>query len=290
MRFSLPIRLPLSSCLRATMVLTVACCFASPLRADPLAPPNATEVKVERVRPKREKHPTLQFLKENRDFIRARFDLLREKPLDSDGGAAPIDARFLAYQRMLNDVRTGRDSVATAEEARARQTLFASVTELGRLESELDLTERLLAEQRGRLAVLQEDFTGRQQTALVIVVSGYPAAAAVAGVALTLEDGATLTVPLTPEQRESLRKGGVLQVFHALVEPRQQVLQIALVGEDWPADGTGYVTLEPVRDRLTFLLLSLTPAQPGSGASSILASTWIHDAGLHSGEGTESIP
>ena len=76
---------------------------------------------------------------------------------------------------MLRDVFAARDSVATAGDSLARQALLASITQLGHLESELDLMERQLEEQRGRLGILQDDFTGRQQTALVVLLSGFPA-------------------------------------------------------------------------------------------------------------------
>ncbi len=264
---------------------------AATTTGEPAAPgPVVTEVKVERIRPKREKHPTLRFLKENRDFIRARFDLLREKPDARRGSAEAIDPRLLAYQRLLAEILVAQDSVAVAEEARRRQELFASVTELGGLEARLDLMERLLAEQRARLAVLQEDFTGRQRTALAIVLSGYPGDAAVSAVAITLEGGGRLSVPLSAEQRESLQRGGMLQVFHALVEPREQVIEVAIGGDRWPAGNSGFVTLEPARDRLTFLQLNLTPVQPAQGASSILANTWVHDSGLPTSDGSESEP
>ncbi len=238
----------------------------------------ATEVKVERVRPAKEKHPTLRFLKENRDFIRGRFDLLREKPVERSGDAAEVDPRFLAYSKMLAEVFMARDSAGTAERDFRQRLLFASVTELGELEGQLDLMERLLDEQRYRLSVLQRNFTGDQKTALMVVLSGYPGEAAPSQVALRMEDGATLAVPLSPEQRESLRRGGVIQVFHALVEPREQVLEVTLGGESWPAGDSGFVTLNPARDRLTFLRLDLSQVRPDQGAPSIQASFWLHEA------------
>jgi len=263
--------------------ILAAACLAGPAAAATV--PDAAEVKVERVRPQREKHPTLRFLKENRDFIRARFDLLKEKPLESHGSAGEIDPRFLSYRDMLAKILAARDSVAVSEDARTRQELLASITQLGELEARLDLMDQLLAEQRGRLGVLQGDFTGSQQTALVVVVSGYPGEAAVSNVAITLEDGATLTVPLSPEQRESLRQGGVVQVFHGFVEPRAQVVEVALAGDRWPTGDSGFVTLDPARDRLTFLMLDLSTVRPDQGAATIRASTWLHDAKLHSGDG-----
>ncbi len=262
----------------ATLAITFA--PAPPARAQ------ATEaITVERVRPTKEKIPTLRFLKENRDFIRARYDLLRQKPDGTLGDAGEIDPRFLAYQEMLRDLLAARDSVSAADDSLARRQLLASISDLGRLEEQLDLMDRLLAGQRTRLGILQEDFTGRQQTALVVVLSGYPAEAEIGQVSITLEDGDTLTVPLSDEHRASLRKGGVVQIFHGFVEPREQVVEVAITGERWPAGDAGYVTIDPARDRMTLLRLDLSSVQPERGAASIQANTWIHDARLHPGDG-----
>jgi hypothetical protein len=242
-------------------------------------------VLVERVQPKKEKLPTLRYLKENRDFLRARYDLLRQKPGGLVGDANAIDPRFLAYQAMLREVMTSRDSVAVAADSLDRLQLLASIMELGKLEDRLDLMDRLLAEQRTRLGVLQEDFTGRQLTALMVVVSGWSAQAPVTGVRITLEDGDTLTVPLTAQHRASLQKGGVVQIFHGFVEPREQVVEVAITGDRWPAGDTGYVTLDPARDRLTLLRLDLTSVRPDLGAAGIEANTWLHDARPHPRDG-----
>ena len=242
-------------------------------------------VKVERVRPRKEKEPTLRFLKENKDFIRARYDLLREKPGGTIGDAGELDPRFLAYQEMLRDLMAARDSVSVAEDSLKRQALLASIAELGRLETELDLLDGLLAAQRGRLRVLQDDFTGRQQTALIVVLSGFPAAGSVSRVTVVLEDGDTLSVPLTPEHRASLQRGGIVEVFHGFIEPREQVVEVAIAGDQGPAGPRGFLTLDPARDRLTFLRLDLTPVRPDQGAAGIEATTWVHDTGLHPGDG-----
>jgi hypothetical protein len=276
----------------AAIAVAVAVLHGAPRAAEPPAAPSpgAVEVRVERVRPRREKLPTLRFLKENRAFFRARLDLLRQTPRDGRGEAASIDPRFLAYQRMLAEVGTARDSVAAVEADRKNRELFASINDLGRLEAQLDQMEGLLAEQRGRLGVLQGDFTGLQRTALAIVLSGYPRDAEISTVSITLEDGGTLAIPIPAEQRESLRHGGILQAFHGLVEPRSQVLEITLGGNRWPAGDSGFVALEPPRDRLTLLRLDLSGAQGARGATGILASTWLQDAELRANGGLRSEP
>lgn len=268
--------------LRSSAVLILAALVASSVTAS-AQPPTATEVKVETVKPAREKHSTLRFLKENRDFIRARFDLLRERPLERHGGADALDPRFLAYQAMLSEILAAEDSLAVADDAERRRELLESIRDLGDLETRLDLLERLLAEQRERLAALQEDFTGRQRTALVVVLSGFPAAADPETLSITVADAATVVVALHPEERDALRRGGVVQVFHGFVEPREQVIGIDLAGAGWPSGHPGYVTLVPPRDKLTFLEIDLSNAIPHAGTPSVRASTWLHDSDIPGG-------
>lgn len=257
------------------------------LAALPLAPAAAhaaeqasttvTEVRLERVKPAKEKHPTLRFLKENRDFIRERFDRLRERTVEHREAAGPIDPRFLEYQRMLAAIHAGQDSASASEGARKRWQLYDSVTELGDLERQLDQLERLLAEQRGRLGILQADFEGDQRTALMVVLTGDPGVRAPDELALALDDRAPVKLALSSEQLESLRRGGAVEVFHGFVEPREQVVEVALAGAAWPAADPAYLTLEPARDRLTLLRLDLRGLDPGQGAASLQAALWLHD-------------
>jgi hypothetical protein len=259
-----------------------AASLATPTVAD--LPPG-TAVKVERVRPEREKAPTLRFLRENVDFIRAQFDRLREKPVDQKALATDIDPRLLNYARMLAEALASRDTVGAAEDARNRQHLLESIAQLGSLEDQLDLMERHLAKQRVRLAYLEDDFTGQQQTALMLVLSGYPKDLAVDEITVTLDDGAPLHVALSAEQCQSLRRGGVVELFLGFAEPRDQVVEIQLGGAGQPAGDPGYVTLSPMRDRLTFLRFDLSNVQPAQGGASVRASTWLHEAGAHSVQG-----
>ena len=254
------------------------------------AVPTATAVRIERIKPAREKYPTLRFLKDNRDFIRSRFDLLRERELAESGRAGEIDPRFLAYRRMIADATASHDSLARAQETSRRWELFANITDLGRLEDQLDLMDRQLADQKVRLSQLQRDFTGRQLTSLAVVLSGFPATGDPSQVTLVFEPGDTLSVPLSAEIRESLRHGGVLELCHRLVEPREQMLSIALAGERWDDSDAGFLTLDPARDQLTFLRLDLAAARPSEGASSMVASRWINDTGLEASRGPETQP
>ena len=265
------------------LLLHPALALAAPVPASPAPPveePTVTVVKVERVKPRKEKLPTLRFLKANRDFIRARFDRLRQESRTAAAHAGDLDPRFLEYRRLLAEIATAKDSVAAAAEARERAALFASVSDLATLERELDQMERLLESQRTRLAVLQADFAGRQRTELDIVLTGHALAGRVDSLAVRLEDGSLHTAGLDSTQRESLRRGGVLEVFRGLIEPREQVLEITLHGDGWMLAGPGYVTLEPRRDQLTFLKLDLSQATPKQGLSSLVAGTWCLDASV----------
>ena len=146
------------------------------------------------------------------------------------------------------------------------------------MESQLDQLERQLDLQRGRLAVLERDFTGDQKTEMLVVLTGYAEAAPVTAVSLELEDGGVLSLPLSDLQRESLRQGGMVEVFHGFVEPRAQVIRIGVAGATWASGDSGYMNLEPARDRLNLLRLDLSTLSPERGVPGIGASTWVHTA------------
>lgn len=235
-----------------------------------------TRVKVESVKPMKTKYPTLRFLRENRDFIRSRLDLLRQTSREEGKDADTIDPRFLAYQEMLNEIFTARDSVSAVEDARRRRALLESISQLGSLEEQLDLVDSLLAGQRSRLAALQRDFTGHQKTSLMVLLSGFPRKIAITEVAVRVEDGITVRVPITPEMRSSLESGGIAEIYHEFLEPRDQVIEIAFRGEPWPDGNSGFVTLVPAHNRLTFLKLDIGRLDATGVGVSLGASTWLH--------------
>jgi hypothetical protein len=264
--------------LRAASPLLLAAALLAPAAAR-AQDATVTIVKVERENPAREKRPTLRFLKANRDFIRARFDRLRTTTLERHAGAGELDPRFLRYRELLAEIARAKDSVATSADERERHELFASVGDLAKLEAELDQMERLLAGQQARLGVLQADFAGRQRTELDVLVTGGALAGVVDSVVVTLEDGTRVVAGLDGTQRQALARGGAFEVFRGLVEPREQVIEIRFEGEGWSQAGSGYVTLEPARDRLTFLRLDLAQAHPARGLASVVAGLWRHEPG-----------
>ncbi len=255
--------------------LLLAAVLAAPAAAE--APGDTpTEVRVQRVKPDRPKLPTLRFLGANRDYLRAELDRLRVSEVRVRGVAAAIDPRFLRYGEMVAAAHAAGDSAMAADSARAGRELFASVTELGGLEDELDLLDRALARQRDRLGVLQADYAGEQRTSLAVVLSGWPGDSAPRALSLALEDGTTEAVSLSPEQCDALRAGGAVQVLHRLVEPREQVLSVAF-GE---AGAPGWLQIEPARDRVNLLRLDLSRLAAGDAAS-VAATAWTLDDRTH---------
>jgi len=244
-----------------------------------------TEVKVERVRPRPAKLATLRFLKANRDFIRSRYDVTRDHPVAASGGATAVDPRFLAYQRLLAGVLGARDTVARDDDAARSREYLARVGELADLETQLDRMERLLAAQRERLGVVQADFTGHPLTELIVVASGDPGADAPARLSVALETGDTLVTALDDAQRAVLARGGAVELWRGFVEPRAQVLDLALGGGAWPDASHGYLSLDPPRDRITVVRFDLGAAHPAAGIGGVRASVWLHDTRLPRSDG-----
>jgi hypothetical protein len=257
------------------LLLAASCALLAPaagIAGTTPAEPAASVVQVTRVRPQRPKLPTLRFLTANRDYLRGEMDRLHARVVRVAGDGGALDPRFLAYGRMVAEAGAAGDSAAAADSARAGRTLYASVTELGELESELDQMDRALASQRDRLGALQRDFAGDQRTELAVVLSGWPQGLEPSRVTLLLEDGTQDSVSLDDAQRAALRSGGAVQVMHRMLEPRTQVLGVALAGATAP----GWLELDPQRDRLNLLRLDLS-ALGGDDPARLVATTWVLD-------------
>lgn len=204
------------------------------------------------------KLPTFRFLEDNKDFFRARLDALLlvvdRRALD----ARDLDPRFLRWREMLAEIRAARDSAAVGKDRIEQHALLESVAGIKDLEWEMDSMEALLAAQHERLSGLEGDFAGRQRTALVVLLSGVPAAGAPSKVTVADADGPTWQVELTEAARSSLVQGGATQVLHELMEPRPHVLSLSMEGEGWAAAAPIEIPLDPERDRLTFLEVDVT--------------------------------
>lgn len=247
--------------------------------------PPMIPVKVERVKPEKESLSTLRFFKENLDFLRARLDGLQENPVNSGEEARDLDERLLRYQEMLLAARAARDSIDTARSLREKEAFLSSVTELGELEAHLDFLEDVLAQQEKRLGVLEADFLGDQRTAVLVVVKGAPGHGSRGLRILDGFDEAT-EVAFRPEQITALQEGGLVQVYHALIEPREQTWELFLNGGDWGTEPAAYLTFSPRRNRLNTMVVDLTGADPGAPASGIAVDAWVHDPSGLLGGGT----
>ena len=215
-----------------------------------------TEVKTRKA--KKLDHDSLRFLRDNRDFLRAQLDRLRlETKVERRGSADALDSRYLKMQEMAAAIAAARDTVDHAGAELERQQLMASVAELRGLEMQLDMMDSLLTDQGLRLTWMEEDFLGRQETSLVVLVRGEIGETAPDGLVLT--DGEeSLRVDLDQTQRASLAQGGIVQVDHRLVEPRAHTIAIALTGEMWDGRDETIVLVDAPRDKMTFLELDLS--------------------------------
>jgi hypothetical protein len=240
---------------------------SAPAVADPVAGEETVEtIEVKNRKLDEPDHPSLRFLRDNRVFLRAQLDRLRlETRHDRRGEAWALDPRYLRLKEMAAAIAAARDTVDSTGVDLERRHLLTSVTGLGDLESQLDLMDSLLSDQRQRLLWLEEDFLGRQETALVVLVRGHSGGHSPTGLVLA-EEHTTLHVDLTPAQQASLQRGGIVQIDHRLVEPRDHVLTVGFTGPAWAEADIAAVEVAAPRDRLTFLeldLATLDPAQPG---------------------------
>ncbi|MDH4037245.1 MAG: hypothetical protein OEX18_08150 [Candidatus Krumholzibacteria bacterium] len=230
-------------------------------------------IEVKRAETKEPRHPSLQFLRDNRTFLRSQLDRLRQTRQTVSNDAQTLDERLLRLQELSNAIAAARDTVGDRDAALAERTILENVTDLGDLVAELALMEQLLVDHRERLLVLEQDFLGRQETSLVILLRGLGGGNAPEAILLG-EDDDVVRIELTPEQRASLEQGGVAQLYHEFVEPREHVFQVSFAGASWIDAPPVSVTIETPRDRLTFLELDASRLDRGEIASGLTTSVW----------------
>jgi hypothetical protein len=258
--------------MRTLTIMIVLGCLAGAARAAEPATVDRIEVKTRDTDDR--DHASLRFLRDNRDFLRAQLDRLRlEVHRDRNGAARELDPRHLALREMAAAIAAARDTVAGSGADLDRRTLLASVAGLADLEMQLGLMDSLLDDQRQRLTWLEADFLGRQETALVVLVRGHAGGRTPAGLILR-EAGETLRVDLSDEQRASLARGGIVQIDHRLVEPRDHALTVALDGDPWDGSELAVLEVPAARDRLTFLELDLAALDPRQPAGRPAARVW----------------
>jgi hypothetical protein len=262
------------------LLLILGCTLVSPARAADEAPATAPAdsvietLEVKKAEIEAPERASLRFLKDNRVFVRAQLDRLRTQVTrEHTNGTEIIDARYLRLREMSEAIAAAQDTIGGEQAVAAQRALFASVTELGKLEASLDLMDSLLVDQRERLLWLEQDFLGHQETALVIVIRGIPGRDVPTGVSIS-EDGDVTHAPLTPEQCASLANGGIAQIYHEFVEPRAHALEVRLEGAAWTSAPASNVTLEAPRDRLTFLELDLSRLSPAQTSTGLATRVW----------------
>lgn len=230
-------------------------------------------IEVKRAETKEPKYTSLKFLRDNRVFIRAQLDLLNVKVTRTRvDQAQSLDQRYLMLKQMSAEIAAARDTVSAESLLTAQRQLMTSVTQLGELEGQLSKMEHLLADHRTRLLGIEQDFLGHQETALVIVMRGFSGKNAPATVVIA-EDEDVVRVELTAEQRIALEQGGIAQVYHEFVEPREHVISVTFEGTGWPATPLP-ITVDTARDRLTFLGLDLSRLDPSREAMGLLTDVW----------------
>jgi len=235
----------------------------------------APQVEIQRLEEKEPKLETLRFLKENRDFFRAQLDLLRLTFGDRYfGNGDNLDPRSLMFQELLAKARAQEDSSAAAADRDRARVALASVTELAELENEMARMEEMLGEQRKRLSLLEQDYQGHQETALIVLLAGVPSTGVPDEVVFCEEGGDTYRVSLTSLDRSALAEGGLAQLFHAFVEPRELHFHVSVEGDGWNGSSDQPVVLEPERDRLNFLEINLS-SLGSSPQASIPTRTWV---------------
>jgi hypothetical protein len=212
-----------------------------------------------------EKIRTLRFLRENREFFRAQLDLLRQTfGTLHFGYAQGLDARALMLKELLAQGRADADSASMAAANDRTRRILESIAELAALEEEMNRMEETLFAQRERLGRLEDDFAGRQETALIVLLSGVPSGGAPQEIRFREEGGDTYRVALSDPERAALAEGGLAQLFHAFVEPRELRFAVSLQGDGFANAPEMHLVVSPERDRLTFLELDLASAGAGS--------------------------
>lgn len=129
--------------------------------------------------------------------------------------------------------------------------------------------DRVLDRQADRVELLDEDLRGQQETALIILLKGWPEGFEPADIEIGDEEGELERVPLTPGDRLSLRRGGIVQVFHEYVEPRRHTFEFGLGGE-----GRIQVFADTPRDELSLLMLDLSAVASAEDLSALGARIW----------------
>ncbi|MEZ4650283.1 MAG: hypothetical protein R3E97_16165 [Candidatus Eisenbacteria bacterium] len=276
------------SCATRTVVVPVAAalfCLAPTwthvaLAEDaPAVVPDAVPVKVEREKPDRTKKPSLRFLQENLDFLRGQIDGVYWSEEPRDGAANAIDPSWIRYLELDRDVDSATEQLDREAADLASDRLLESVGELAEVEARIRALAMLLDEHDARLTELHEDYVEDHVTSLVVLASGYPDWQ-LDGLRLRRDDGRETAVALDRELESVLHRGGVIELDHEFIEPREQVLELVIPASTDQAGRSVYLRIDPERDRLHFLQLDLATFRLGDDTSAWKAETWSRPTSL----------
>lgn len=195
---------------------------------------------------------TLRFLRANRAYLRAELDRLLSERRLVEGDARALSDRDRALLAHGAALAADRDTLARAQGELDRQELMRSVSELVDHEGALDEIEALLRAQSERLARLEADYVGRQETAVALFLRG-PLAEDTAEILVEDPRGDRRRIALDHQARRSLREGASTQLFHDFVEPRPLEYVVSRVDEEGEIEEIGRLSLRPTRDRLTLV-------------------------------------
>lgn len=231
------------------------------------------EVPVERIEiqkeePERPKLPTLRFLEENLAFLRARIDPLREVREREFEVKKEIDPRYLSLLAMERELAQHRKAQRDA----GGDSVVTNALAIAEVEAELDRVEDIMQSAEQRLARLETDFVQRQSTGFLCVLQGRENLPD--EVALHWEDGRKSVLLLGAEEHAYLAGGGLLELFHDLVEPRAQYVQLSCASES-SGRRAGYLELDPARDRLSVLELDVSEWKTGEALEQVQAQLWV---------------
>jgi hypothetical protein len=227
-------------------------------------------IEIQRVKPEQPQKPTLRFLHENLEFLRARLDPLREVREIETQRMGELDPALLRYLALGRSLAADEQRRAQLEANGAdREALLESVRAIAAFEQELDRISALLDSAAVRVGILEEDFLQRQETVLLCLVrggnSGLPDQ-----ITLRSEDGRSANLVIDASDARVLQNGGMVQIWHDFLEPRKQTLQLSL-GSSTRGTDIGYMQLDPGRDRLNVLEIDLS-----QGVGLAQASVWWH--------------
>lgn len=245
------------------IVLLIITGASGATRAEAPAP-----LRVERKTIDEGERPTLRWLHANRDFLRARLDLLRQRALPAISEGEALDPRALLLTRLLAEIAAARDSLRS-ESALLADSSATSLGALAGLAAQLDRFDAQLDAQGRRLATLDSLLAGEQETALLVLLKGLPPALEPTALTIHDRDGDSWQIALGEAERAALRRGGLLEVLHEYVEPRLHTLEFAF-GDA----GRLSVSAETPRDRLTLLELDLSALRSAADLSPITATIW----------------